>query len=64
MLWADGMNKEEREIIVSQLRKLTVALPFEETVAEKDKEGIREKLKGVKASLEEMVVHLSLQELP
>jgi len=58
MLWAEGMSKEERGIIVSQLRNLTITLPFEEIVAEKDKEGIREKLKGVKASLEEMVVHL------
>lgn len=58
MLWAEGMSKEEREIIVSRLRNLTVTLPLEETVAEKDKEGIREKLKRVEASLEEMVVHL------
>lgn len=58
MLWAEGMSKEERGIIVSQLRNLTITLPFEEMVAEKDKEGIREKLKGVEASLEEMVVHL------
>jgi hypothetical protein len=58
MLWAEGMSKEEREIIVSQLRKLSIALPFEERVAEEDKEGVREKLKGVKASLQEMVVYL------
>jgi len=48
MLWADGMSKEEREIIVNQLRKLTIALPFEETIAEEDKEGIREEAKGSK----------------
>jgi hypothetical protein len=58
MLWADGMSKEEREVIVNQLRKLTFALSFEEAVAEEDKEGIREKLQGVKTSLEEMVLHL------
>ena len=37
---------------------MAVTLPFEETVAEKDKEGIRGKLKGVKASVKEMVVYL------
>lgn len=59
MLWAEGMSKEEREVIVSQLRKLTIALPFEEkAVADEDKEGIRERLKGVKASLQQMVIHL------
>jgi hypothetical protein len=58
VLWADGMSKEEREVIVSQLRKLTIPLLFEETIAEEDKEGIRAKLKGVKASPEEMVLRL------
>lgn len=58
MLWADGMSKEEREVIVNQLRKLTFTLPFEEAVAEADREGIRQKLEGVKTSLEEMVLYL------
>jgi hypothetical protein len=48
------MNKEEREIIVGKLRKLTVTIPFEDVVAEKDKEGIREKLKGARVSIEEI----------
>jgi len=59
MLWAEGMSKEERGIIVSQLRKLTIVLPFEErAVADEDREEIGEKLSGVKASLEEMVAYL------
>ena len=59
MLWAEGMSKEEREIIVSQLRKLTIALPFEErAAADEDREEIGEKLSKVKASLEEMVAYL------
>jgi hypothetical protein len=60
MLWAEGMSKEERVVIVSQLRKLTIALPFEEKTAEdEDKEEIRGKLSDVKASLEEMVAYLT-----
>lgn len=60
MLWAEGMSKEERGIIVSQLRKLTITLPFEErAVADEDREEIGEKLSGVKASLEEMVAYLN-----
>jgi len=53
------MSKEEREIIVSQLRKLTIALPFEErAAADEDKEEIGERLSDVKAALDEMVAYL------
>ncbi len=59
MLWAEGMSKEERAIIVSQLKKMTIALPFEErAAAHEDREEIGEKLSKVKASLEEMVAYL------
>jgi len=59
MLWVEGMSKEERGIIVSQLRKLNIALPFEErAAADEDKEEIGARLSNVKSSLKEMVAYL------
>lgn len=59
MLWSEGMSKVERDAIAGELRRLTIALPFEEkAVEEKDKQGIRERLVGIKVSLDDMVDHL------
>ena len=53
------MTKEERDTITQELRKLTIALPFEEkAVDETDKKGIREKLSEVKTSLQETIAYL------
>jgi hypothetical protein len=59
MLWAEGMSKEERDTITGQLKKLTIALPFEEkAVTKEDKEEIGEKLKKVKISMNELIDYL------
>jgi len=59
MLWAEEMSKEEKGVITQELNKLTIALPFEEKAAdERDKDGIKKRLREVKAFLEEMVAFL------
>ena len=59
MLWAEGMSKDERDTIAGQLKKLTIALPFEEkAVRKEDKEEIEERLGKVKISMSEMVDRL------
>jgi len=53
------MSKEEKGVITQELNKLTIALPFEEKAAdERDKDGIKKRLREVKAFLEEMVAFL------
>lgn len=59
MLWAEGMSKEERNVFSGELKRLTIAIPFEEKLVEgRDKEDIKQKPGEVKASLWEMVTYL------
>jgi len=59
MLWAERMSKDERNTIAGQLKKLAIALPFEEKVVMKEyKEEIGKRLNRVKISITEMVDYL------